>query len=563
VRLQIALPKNLHLTGALALSPDGRQLAFVAIGPDGIHRIYLRAMDSLEMRPLPGTESVASLLFWKPDSRFIAFDSGGKLQKVDISGGPVETICSLNLMGVGGTWNATGDILFGQYGGPIMRVSGAGGVAAPVTVLDKSGGDVAHAEPWFLPDGRHFLYVRDWGVGADISVGSLDIKPEKQETGKLVPASLGVSYAHSSDPDFGQMVLLRRQTLMAQSFDARHLKISGDPVRIVEEPVAKYYATGTFSTSSNGTLVYWSPGNGQSQLTWFDIQGKALNTVGSPGPYTSATLSPDGTRALLSRLEPDLLNMSLWLVDMSRGTSARVEIDPLKDGRAGVWTPDGRGIFFSSYRDGRMGDLYKKQMGGLAAPEALVSSNEEKFPLSLSLDGRFLLYRSLGGATKDKLWVLPLQGNRKPAPFLRTESDEPEARLSPDGRWVAYVSDESGRYEVYLRSFSPDASGQEISDAGGKWLISQNGGSSPMWRRDGKELYFIAQDGKLMAVPLPNGPGFQAGVPKALFQAPQVANVGTWWSPAPDGKHFLFLAPEAAEESHFTVILNWQAGLKK
>jgi Tol biopolymer transport system component/predicted Ser/Thr protein kinase len=563
VRLQIPVPQKLQLTGALALSPDGRQLAFVASGADGLPRVYLRAMDSLEMRPLPGTESVTGLLFWKPDSRFIAFDSGGKLQKVDIAGGPVDTVCSLNLTGVGGTWNASGDILFGQFGGPIMRVSAAGGVAAPVTVLDKSRGDVAHAEPWFLPDGRHFLYVRIPGMGADISVGSLDAKPEEQDSRRLVLTSLGGSYAPSEDPDFGQMLLLRRQTLMAQPFDARHLRISGDPVRVIEEPVAQYFATGAFSSSSNGTLVYWSPGNVQSQLTWFDLEGKTLNRVGSPGPYRSATLSPDGTRVLLSRFEPDHLNMSLWLVDMSRGTSARIEIDPLKDGRAGFWAPDGRSIFFSSYRDGQMGDLYKKQMGGNVAPEALVSSNEEKFPLGLSPDGRFLLYGSLGGATKDKLWMLPLQGDRKPEPFLRTESDEPDASLSPDGRWVAYVSDESGHYEVYARSFSPDGPGQGVSDESGKWLISDHGGSSPRWRGDGKELYYIAQDGKLMAVPLAGGHGFKAGVPKVLFQAPQGANVGTRWAPAPDGKRFLFLAPQAAEESRFSVILNWQAGLKK
>jgi Tol biopolymer transport system component len=562
VRLQIPLPNLMRLTGALALSPDGRQLAFVATSADGIPRIWIRALNSLEMRPLPGTESVGTLLFWKPDSRFIAFDAGKELKKIDSSGGPAETVCGLNLTGVGGSWNADGVILFGQFGGPIMRVSAAGGVATPVTVLDSPHGDVAHAEPRFLPDGRHFIYLRDLGTDGAISAGSLDVKPEEQDSRRLVQASLGGAYAPSSDPGFGHMLFLRGQTLMAQPFDARHLKISGDPVRVVEEPVAQYWDAGVLSVSANGTLAYWSPGNVESQLTWFDARGKILGTVGSPGPYYSVALSRDGTRALVSKSGPDLAH-SLWLVDMSRGTNARVELDPLKDGEEGVWAADGRGIVFGSMRAGHLTDIYEKQMGGAADPEALIRSNEEKYPLSLSPDGHFLLYGRVGGGPLHKLWVLPLQGGRKPAPFLRTESDEPDARFSPDGRWVAYVSNESGRFEVYVRAFSPDPLGQGISDAGGKWLISDKGGSSPMWREDGKELYYIALDGKLMTVALAAGSAFQSSLPKALFQTPPGDNDTTRWAPSPDGTRFLFLVPETQEAAPFTIVLNWQAGLKK
>ena len=567
VRLQIALPQEatVAFTGALALSPDGRQLAFVASGADGIPRIYLRAMDSLEMRPLPGTESASSLLFWKPDGRFIAFDSGGKLRKIDISGGPAEIVCSLNLTGVGGTWNADGDILFGQFGGPVMRVSAAGGVATPVTVLDAAHGDVAHTEPQFLPDGRHFIYTRDLYTDIAISVGSLDVKPEEQDSRRLVQASLGGAYAPSSDPGFGQMLFLRGQTLMAQPFDARHLKTSGDPVRVVEEPLAPHWDTGTFSVSANGTLVYWSPGNVESQLTWFDAQGKVQGTVGSPAPYVNVALSPDGTRALVSKTEADL-SLSPWMVDMSRGTSARYELGASADTESAVWAPDGRSIIFSSSRAGQMEDIYEKQMGGAGDSQELVRSNEAKRALSWSPDGRFLLYLSIGGGTKYKLWVLPLQGDRKPLPLLRTEFDELDGRFSPDGRWVAYVSNESGRYEVYVRPFAPDPLPQGISNAGVKWLISDNGGSSPMWRQDGKELYYIDLDGKLIAVTISAGSGFQAGVPKVLFQAPPVGAQKPGmarWAPSPDGKRFLFLVPETQEAAPLTVVLNWQAGLKK
>jgi Tol biopolymer transport system component len=568
VRLQIALPQKppLQLTRALALSPDGRQLAFGASGADGIPRIYLRAMDSLEMRPLPGTESVGSLLFWKPDGRLIAFDSGGKLRKIAISGGPAEMVCSLNLTGIGGTWNADGDILFGQFGGPIMRVSAAGGVATPVTALDKSHGDVAHTEPHFLPDGRHFIYTRDSSTHIAISAGSLDVKPEEQDSSRFVQANLGGAYAPSSDPGFGQLLFLRGQTLMAQPFDAGHLKISGDAVRVVQEPLAEYWDTGTFSVSANGTLVYWSPGNVESRLTWFDAQGNVQGTVGSPAPYVNVALSPDGTEALMSKAEADL-SLSPWMVDMSRGTSTRFELGGSADAESAVWAPSGgRSIIFSSARPGQMEDIYEKQVGGAGDPQELFRSNEAKRALSWSPDRRFLLYLSIGGERKFKLWVLPLQGDRKPLPLLGTKFDEIDSRFSPDGQWVAYVSNESGRYEVYVRPFPPDPLPQGISNTGVERLISDNGGTSPMWRPDGKELYYIDLDGKLMAAKISAGSAFQAGVPKFLFRAPPrgAQKPGmTRWAPSPDGKRFLFLVPENQEVAPFTVVLNWQAGLKK
>jgi eukaryotic-like serine/threonine-protein kinase len=558
VRLQIPLPTKppLRLTGGLALSPDGRQLAFIATSADGIPRIWIRALNSLEIRPLRGTESVGSMLFWSPDSRFIAFDSVGKLQKIDVSGGPAETLCSLNLMGVGGSWNKDGTIIFGQYGGPLMRVSAAGGRATPLTVLDPSHGDVAHTEPYFLPDGRHFVYYRDLGTDGAISAGSLDAKPEQQDYKRLVQASLGVAYAPSSDPGFGQMLFLRGLTLMAQRFDARHLKISGDPVRVAEEPVAPYWDTGAFSVSANGTLAYWSPGTVESQLTWFDAQGKALSSVGQPGPYAAVALSPDGTRAFVSRAGPDL-STALWQFDLSRGTSTRFELDPSAVESNPIWAPDERSIIYGSVQAGQMMDIYRKQLTGPADAEAVIKSNEWKRPRSWSADGRFLLYVIEGSGTNNKLWVLPLEAGGKPVPFLRTQFEEPDGRFSPDGRWVAYVTNESGRYEVYVRSFSP---GPPPSAGGDKRLISENGGSSPMWRQDGKELYYIDLDGKLMAVSLTAGSDFQAGVPRVLFQTPPRA---PGWAPSPDGKRFLFLVPETQESAPFTVVLNWQAGLKK
>jgi eukaryotic-like serine/threonine-protein kinase len=566
VRLQIPLPTNppLRLSGLLALSPDGQQLALAATSADGIPRIWVRALNSLKFRPLPGTESVGTLLFWSPDNRFVAFDSGGKLQKIDISGGAAETVCVLNKTGVGGSWSRDGVIIFGQFGGPIMRVSAAGGVATPLTALDASHGDLTHTVPWFLPDGRHFIYLRDTGTSGAISEGSLDVKPEGQDSRRLVEAGNGLAYIPSSDPGFGQLLFQRGGTLMAQPFDARHLNLSGDPVRVVEEPVGTYMDSGLFSVSINGTLAYWSPGSVESQLTWFDAQGKVLGTVGKPGPYVAVALSPDGTRAFVSRYTLPGQRLALWLLDISRGTSTRFELDRSADNQAAVWAPDGRSIVFASCRPGHGMDIYEKQMTGAADPQVLIKRGWTT-PLSWSPDGRFLLYAS-GGNTNRDLWVLPLEGHQEPVPFLRTEFDEGDGRFSPDGRWVAYASNESGRYEVYVRPFSPDALGEGLSNAGGKWLISENGGYSPSWRPDGKELYYIDLDRKLMAVKLTTGSVFQAGVPSFLFQAPPRGPDSqglTQWAPSPDGKRFLFLVPETQGGVPFTVVLNWQAGLKK
>ena len=565
VRLQIPLPSKppLRSTGVIALSPDGRQLAFVASSADSVSRIWVRALNSLKMWPLPGTESVVGgLLVWSPDSRFVAFDSGGTLQKIDISGGPAETVCAMNRQGVGGSWNRDGVIVFGQFLGPIMRVSAAGGVATPLTALDASHGDVAHTEPWFLPNGREFLYTRDMSAnGAAICVGSLDSKPEGQDSRRLVQAASGGAYSPSSGPSLGQLLFMRGVTLMAQPFDAAHLKVSGDPVRAVDEYIGPIWDTGLFSFSANGTLAYWPTRSSENRLTWLDAQGKVLSTVGNPGPNGALALSPDGTQALLFRYS------ALWLLDMSRGTSTPFEPDRSPN-EAAIWAPDGRSIIFDSVRPGPMMDIYEKQVSGAGDAEALLRSSEWKWPQSASPDGRFLLYATTGGKTQTDLWVLPLDGRQKPVPFLLTEFDEGDAHFSPDGRWVAYISNESGPFEVYVRPFLPGDLGKGISNSGAKWMISRNGGHSPAWRQDGKELYYMDLDGKLMAVKVTGGSVFQASVPRVLFQTrpggPSTTGLHSW-APSPDGKRFLFLAPETQGEdgAAFTVVLNWQAGLKK
>jgi Tol biopolymer transport system component len=568
MRFEIPMPEKTAQApnGVFSVSPDGRQLAFFAAGSDGVYRVWVRTLGSLEARPLPGSESPQfPPFFWSPDSRYIAFDAGRKLKKVDISGGPPQTVCDLGTLAVGGSWNRDGVIIFGTAGGGVMRVSAGGGSASPLTTLDSSRGEIQHVFPSFLPDGRHFIYLRRSSTpeNSGVYVGSIDAKPEEQDLKRLLATAWGPSYVPSSDPGMGQLLFVRDGTLMSQPFDAHRLELVGEPVTVAEQ-VGFFLDFGFFSASTNGVLVYRTGGSGgTSQLTWFDRQGKALGTVGEPGYTTALFLSPDGTRAAVSRRDSPLADAALWLLDLSRGTSTRFTFGP-SSASVGMWSPDSSRIIFNS-NPSVVFDLYEKPASGVKDEELLLKSSESKSPTSWSRDGRFLLYETPDPKTgKSGLWVLPLDGDKKPFPFLRTEFNNYAGQFSPDGHWAAYVSDESGRNEIYVRTFSPGSS-EAAADAGGKWLISANGGSQPRWRGDGKELYYLAPDDKLMAVEIATSPVFRAGVPKALFQTLPHAEVITAyeWDVTPDGKRLAYLVPTKQGAAPFTVVLNWQAGLKK
>jgi Tol biopolymer transport system component len=572
IRFQIPIPEktNLGLTGAFALSPDGRQLAFMAAGSDGAQRISVRALDSLDARALPGTESAVPLPFsWSPDSRFIAFYADGKLKKISVSGGPAEKVCDIfSGVLVGGSWNRDGVIIFGTsgQGGTIMRVSAAGGTPTPLTKIDRSRSETgSHVFPWFLPDGRHFLYLRGSSVAENTGIyaGSLDSKPEEQSLKLLVPTQYAPVYVPSSNPDLGHLLFVRDGTLTAQPFDARRLELFGEATTLAEG-LGAFLNYGFFSASNNGVLAYRAVAGGSYQLTWYDRQGKAFSTTGEPTDLVlSARLSPDGTHVAVSREDAGLHVPALWLIDLSRGTSERFTFGSAAAENP-VWSPDGSRIIFASLRDGKF-DLYQKVASGATDEQPLLRSSEDKHSDSWSHDGRFLLYTVINAKTKDDLWVLPLEGDKKPFPFLETEFNERYGQFSPDGRWVAYSSDESGRDEIYVRPFS-SASGETASSAAGKWLISNGGGSHPIWRRDGRELYYIAANRDLMAVEVTTNPTFQAGIPKVLFQAPPLVS-GPSYSQSDvtaDGKRFLLTAPAAQfAQAPFTVITNWQAALKK
>jgi eukaryotic-like serine/threonine-protein kinase len=561
-RFEIAPRVNLAWAGSFAVSPDGRHLAFAAAGSDGPVRLYVRDLNSLEARQLAGTESpFVPPFFWSPDSRFIAFDAGGKLKKIDINGGPAETICDLSGNAIGGSWNRDGVIIFGTNVEGLKRVAAAGGRPSRITRLDGQN------MPAFLPDGRHFLYFQASDRPEDVGVyiGSLDSEHVERGSRKLLATRVGAVYVPSQDAGPGQILFLREQTLMAQPLDDQQLELIGEPVPVAEK-MGSFANTGFFSASTNGILVYRSGGEEPyGRAMWFDRQGKALGAAGEAGVPHGLAISPDGTQAAICLNKPGLIAVDVWLLDSARGTNTRftfgqgLNVQP-------VWSPDGGKIAFASNRDG-VYNLYQKAASGAKIEELLLKSSDPKFPTSWSSDGRFLLYGEQNAKTKADLWVLPLEGDRKAMPFLRTEFNESDGHFSPDTRWIAYTSDESGRSEVYVRGFSH--SSEASSKASGKWQISMEGGMGPRWRRDGKKLYYRAPDGKVMVVEVQAGTAFQSETSKPLFQAP--SNLETFlpialpnWDVSDDGNRFLLMTSAAeGTPAPFTVVLNWQAGLKK
>jgi serine/threonine protein kinase len=556
VRFAIPPPENASFNnvGALgtvpspALSPDGRRLAFVAVGPNGTTSLWVRALDSLAAQLLPGTEN-ASLPFWSPDGRSLGFFADRRVKKIDLSGGTPQTLADASgPFNSGGTWNRDNTIVFSpNTSSPLYRVPAGGGPAVPATTLDAAQQESAHLWPRFLPDGRHFLYlVRSAKPDrAGIFVGSLDASLSN----RLVAANSPAIYAS------GYLLFVAGTDLMAQPFDATTLTTSGTPVRVadrlqVNQALAAYSG---FTASDVNTMAYRTGGLPLAELIWFDRTGRPVGQLGRPASYGVLALSPDGTRVAVN-LNVEGGNNDVWVLDVARATPQR-----LTSNRASlipVWSPDGDRVVYRFDGDGP-GDLYEMRASGLASGDVLFKSNTFKNPTDWSSDGRFVAFETASPKTNTDVWILPMANGRTPFAFLQSEFNEYQGRISPDGRWIAYVSDENGPPEVYVQSFPKP---------GGKWQISTAGGADPRWRRDGRELFFISADRKLMAVDIQADATFRSGLPHALFdvKVSGLVDLRTHYGVAADGKRFLVQqVTESTAASPITVVLNWTAALTK
>ncbi len=557
VRFQIPVPENASLL--FNLSPDGRSLAFIAGD-----RLWVHSLEPGESHDLTASDS--HIPFWSPDSRFVGYLFQGKLKKIEVAGGPPQTVADLhaNVWG-GGTWNQHDFIIF-SVGRALFRVPASGGVPVPITALDPARQETGHAGPSFLPDGRNFVYAR-WSTDEEKSavyLGSVDAKPEQQNRKPLVASNWQPAYAASVDPNTGYLLFVREGALMAQTFDNLRLALKGQATPVAEHLNDNGGGTGgyaAFTASANGVLAFQR--SAAPQLTWYDREGTALRSVGEPSDYQGLALSPDGMRLAVTKLKgANAVTASIWLLDLARGgASTRFTFGSAR-ARNPVWSADGSRIIFSSDRDGPW-NLYQKSANGATDEEALLKSGEEKYPTSWSRDGRFLLYTVVHPKTKSDIWVLPLEGYGKPVPFLITEFSEHWARFSPDGHWVAYTSDESGHDEIYVRSFSMN-SAQTAVEVGAKWPISSGFGTDSRWRADGRELYYRSRSGGLLAVDIATNPAFRAGNPRPLGGSTFAGQTlyGWLWDSSADGRRFLRLATQSGPQS-YSVVLNWQTGLKK
>jgi eukaryotic-like serine/threonine-protein kinase len=542
VRFQIAPPAGVMFETYVALSPDGQRLAFTATGADGIVRLWYRDLNSVEPRMLPGTEGAQSA-FWSPDGRHIAFGFRNQLKKIDPSGGPPQTLCEVEGPVGSGTWSRQGVILFGRRGvGGLNRVSEAGGAVVAVT----EGGFAGF--PSFLPDGRRFLYFRREPT-LGVFAGSLDSKPADQPTTPVLVTDVAARYVSASNSGTGYMFFVRDQTLMAQRFDERTLTLAGEAVAIDRVATVNNYPV--FSASTNGRLAYrtGNPSTSQ-QLTWFTREGKALTTVGAPGGHEQLLLSPDGTRAIYRDVVSTVAG-DLWVTDLPRGINDRFTSERTVGGFP-VWSPDGGRVAFRSGQD-----LFVKPSSGGGDAERLLKAETQASPTSWSPDGKFLLLTVIGLNSLLDVQVLTTDAGHRVGSFLKTQYNESQATFSPDGRWVAYTSNESGRNEVYVRPFTPPGAERTIE---GKWPVSKEGGNEPVWRQDGRELIFRSASGAPMAVDITlTATTFQAGIPKQLFATPPVP-----WSVTGDGKRFLIsMPPGQGVQVPITIDLNWEAALRR
>ncbi len=548
VRFSVLAPAGTRLSGypSPAVSPDGRRLVFVTTSASGRNSLWIRRLDSPDVSELADTEG-AEFPFWSPDSHFVAFFARGKLMIADISQGHTRIVCDSPGF-YGGAWSRDGVILFAPTDREIFRVSASGGEITRVTQLDASAHEAQHMWSEFLPDGRRFLYLSNVGPGAPRSVrlGSLD----SAESRVVVQH---VSHAAYATPDY--LLFVRDSALLAQRFDPDGAGLLGEPVTIasdvgVRQPIGR----AAFSVSQTGVLIYRTSEHILSQPILFDRSGRRLTAVDPPADHDQPRLSPDEQMIAVSignlRGPPGRI---LWLLQVGANKQSRLNLG--SPGSGPVWSPDGKSLAFTSRREGP-GDLYRRPITSDAQAELLLRSPEWKIVTDWSNDGTRLIYQQKELKTQWDVWTLQLDGTKRSTPLLRGEANEQHGRLSPDGKWLAYTSDESGRPEIYVR---------RLPQSEAHWKISSAGGVQPEWRRDGKELFYISSNRSLVAQMVEGGENLDIGVSQPLFTVDTegvLTTPGTFhYSPSADGQRFLVNTVVGRGTPTITVVVNWTAAL--
>ena len=533
-----------------ALSPNGNLLVYVgAASGSRVVSLWLRPLDGIGAQRLEGTNG-ASSPFWSPDGRFVAFHAGGTLKKIAVSGGTPIAIANApstaDSRGSSGTWSPDDVIVYPAADfSALVRVSSAGGTPVAVTTVNRAAGETDHSYPYFLPDGRHFLYAAFNGVmPLGVYVGSIDA----QRPVRLLEGVSGAQYAN------GSLIFVQGTTLMVRPFDATTLTFAGEATPVAEriQMSTVTQRASAFSASANGVLVYQTGAvGGTGRLVWADRAGTTTAVLDDIASYRDVTLAPDGQTASVSVFDTDRASADIWIVDVVRRIRTRFTFDPT-DELAAIWSPGGNDVVFNSRRKGHL-DLYRKTANGSGAEELLLGDQHEKAPTSWSPDRQHILFTKVSGDTGYGVWALPVSGTRTPVPFADTPFDEQWGQFSPDGRWVAYTSTESGRREVYVAPFR---------GPGGKTQISLGGGNYPRWRRDGTELFYHSPDDKLMAAAVRADAvriDVQSVRPLFEMRAPS-GGLRNFYDVSPDGQRFLLsVSVDAGAATPVTLLTNWPA----
>jgi eukaryotic-like serine/threonine-protein kinase len=521
---------------SIAVSPSGDRVLFIGVGPDGSKQLWMRALGSLTADVIAGTDLVDGA-FWSPDGRSVAFFASGKLKRMDLRSGAAQTICDTPTSRSAGSWSENGDILFETTERPeIYSVSASGGLPKPVTRLNSSNHEIHHSAPQFLPDGRHFIYFvqSERPENSGIYIGSLDSKDSQ----RLTNSNGNAAYTQVRGAYY--LLFPRDTNLMGQAFDASGRELIGTPFVVASRLLIGLgggHPRAALSVSQNGVLAYRTRvDTGSTDLEWFDRSGKRLGSVGESEEYSNPALSPDEKKLVVSRMDPQIRTRDLWLYDFGNGGFSRFTFSTADETNA-VWSPDGKRIAFDAFHDGVV-DIYEKEIASGSEPKLLLHTNENKYIFAWSPDGSILLFK-MGTAT----WGVPRAGGKLLGPYAM---DTP--RISPDGKWVAYASYQSGRSEVYVQAFPP-------SD--GKWQISTMGGKEPSWRADGKELYYANSD-NLYAMQVKTDAGvFQPGAVKLLFPIRlEKTERRTRYQVSDGGRRFLVNVPRESS-SQIIISTSW------